>query len=52
MIDKKAQPLTKNTGHLAESANFKVYTFNKIYSGLIGWCFKMPNAPYSKRGKQ
>ncbi len=24
-------------------------TFNKIYSGLIGWCFKMPNAPYLKR---
>jgi len=23
--------------------------FNKIYNSLIGWCFKMPNAPYSKR---
>ena len=24
-------------------------TFNKIKSGLIGWGFEMPNAPYSKR---
>ncbi|MCG8307209.1 MAG: helix-turn-helix domain-containing protein [Cytophagales bacterium] len=34
---------------IAESANFKVSTFNKLCIGLIGKCFKMPNAPYSSR---
>jgi hypothetical protein len=24
-------------------------TFNKHICGLTGWCFKMPNAPYSNR---
>ncbi|MCD4746107.1 MAG: hypothetical protein K8R58_07395, partial [Bacteroidales bacterium] len=37
---------TKNIGHLADSANFMACAFNKIYSGLIGRCFKLPNAPY------
>jgi hypothetical protein len=27
-------------------------TFYKTYSGLTGWCFKMPNAPYSNRYRQ
>lgn len=45
----EAQPLTKNIGHLAESANFKVSTFNKNCSGLIVISFEMPNAPYSNR---
>lgn len=29
--------------HLADSANIKVVTFNKICSGLTGKCFEMPN---------
>ena len=28
---------------------FNMLTFNKMYCGLIGWCFKMPNAPYLNR---
>ncbi len=30
----------------ADSINFKMNTFNKTYSGLIGRSFKMPSAPY------
>jgi hypothetical protein len=43
------QHTTINIGHLADSANLKMSTFNKIYSGLIRWRFEMPNAPYSQR---
>ena len=35
---------TKNIGHLADSTKFEKSTINKIYSGLMGWCFEMPNA--------
>jgi len=45
----KAQHTTINIGHWADSANLKMSTFNKIYSGLIGSSFEMPNAPYSNR---
>jgi hypothetical protein len=31
---------------MAESANFEVNTFNKIYSGLIRKRLEMPHAPY------
>lgn len=47
--EKKHENLTINIGHLADSANFEMSTFNVIYSGLKGWCFKMPNAPNSSR---
>jgi len=40
---------TKNIGHLVESANFKVGTFNNAHSGLIVLSFEMPNAPYLNR---
>ena len=49
MINKKYESTTINIDHLTVSANFKVVTFNKNYSGLIGWSFEMPNALYSKR---
>ncbi len=42
----KAQHTTQNIGHMAESANFEVNTFNKIYSGSIRRCLEMPHAPY------
>jgi len=45
----KGQRTTINIGHLADSANLSMLTFYKIYCGLIGWCFKMPNVPYSDR---
>ena len=41
--------LTINIGHLADSAKFEMSTFNKTYSGLTGYCFEKPNAPYSER---
>jgi len=41
--------ITINIGHLAESGNFEMSTFNEIYSGLKGWSFELPNAPYSSR---
>jgi len=44
-----AQLLTKCINHWADSANFKVVTFNKICSGLTGKCFGMPNASYTNR---
>jgi hypothetical protein len=43
---------TKNIGHLADGASFKVGTFNRNCSGLIGWNYEMPNAPYLKRCPQ
>jgi len=45
----KGQQLTKNIGHLADSANLKACTSNKTFSGLLGWSYEMPNAPYSNR---
>jgi hypothetical protein len=33
--------------HLADSANFKVVTFNKICSGLTGLLSEMPNVSYT-----
>jgi len=45
----KHENLTINIGHLADSAKFEMSTINIIYSGLIGWSFEMPNAPYSSR---
>jgi len=39
----KAQHTTMYIKHLADSANFKVVTFNKICSGLTGLLFEMPN---------
>jgi len=33
--------------HLADSANFKGVTFNKLCSGLTGVCFEMPNVSYT-----
>jgi hypothetical protein len=47
----KHENLTINIGHLADSAKFEMSTINKIYSGLTGWSFEMPNAPYSSRCK-
>ena len=40
---------TKCINHWADSANFKVITFNKKCSGLTVKCFEMPNASYTKR---
>jgi hypothetical protein len=37
------------TKHLADSANFKVVTFNKIYNGLTGLLSEMPNVSYTNR---
>jgi len=38
---------TRYIKHLAESANFKVGTFNKLRNGLIGNRFEMPNVSYT-----
>jgi len=38
---------TRYIKHLAESANFKGSTFNKLYNGLIGNRFEMPNVSYT-----
>jgi hypothetical protein len=43
------QAVTKCINHWADSANFKGVTFKKIYSGLTGKCFEMPNASYTRR---
>jgi hypothetical protein len=48
-MDKEKQGITMYIGHLADSAKFEVSTIIKIYNGLIGWSFEMPNAPYSSR---
>ena len=34
--------------HLAESANFKVGTFNLNYNDLIVWSFEIPNVSYTQ----
>ena len=49
LIEIKHESTTINIGHLVDSAKLEMSTFNKTYSGLIGWCFKMPNVPYSDR---
>jgi len=46
---RKHENLTINIGHLADSDKLKMSTFNEIFSGLTGWNFEMPNAPYSSR---
>jgi hypothetical protein len=43
---------TINIGHLSGSANLKMSTFSKKYSGLIVWSFESPNAPYYHRWQQ
>lgn len=43
----KAQHTTRYIKHLAEGANFKGGTFNKLCSGLIGNRFEMPNVSYT-----
>ena len=37
------QPTTSCIVHLADSANFKGVTSNKLCSGLTGSCFESPN---------
>jgi hypothetical protein len=41
------QQLTKYIKHLADSANFKVVTFNKNRSGLTGLLSELPNVSYT-----
>ena len=43
------QPLTRYIKHLADSANFKVVTFNKLCSGLTGKCHAVGYYSYTKR---
>ncbi len=43
----KAQHTTRYIKHLADSANFKGGTFNKLCNGLIGNRFEMPNVSYT-----
>jgi hypothetical protein len=43
----KHENTTRYIKHLAESANFKVGTFNKHCNGLIGNRFEMPNVSYT-----
>ena len=43
----KAQHLTRYIKHLADSADFKGGTFNKLCNGLIGNRFEMPNVSYT-----
>lgn len=45
----KTQLVTKCIKHWAESAGFKVVTFNQLCSHLTGKCFEMPNASYTNR---
>ncbi|MBN1181287.1 MAG: hypothetical protein JXB49_03300 [Bacteroidales bacterium] len=44
----KGQLVTRYIKHLAESANFKGSTFNKLCNGLIGNRFEMPNVSYTQ----
>jgi hypothetical protein len=43
----KHENTTRYIKHLAESANFKGGTFNKLRNGLIGNRFEMPNVSYT-----
>jgi len=47
LIMNKAQHLTRYIKHLADSAGFKVGTFNKHCNGLTGNHFEMPNVSYT-----
>ena len=40
---------TRYIKHLTKSANFKDVTINKLYIGLIGNRFEMPNISYTIR---
>jgi hypothetical protein len=40
---KNTERTTSCIVHLADSANYKVVTFNKLCTGLTGLCFEMPN---------
>lgn len=44
----KGQLVTWYIKHLADSADFKVGTFNKHRNGLIGNRFEMPNVSYTR----
>ena len=43
LIMNQAQCLTSCIVHLADSANFKGVTSNKLCNGLTGSCFESPN---------
>ncbi len=43
----KALQATRYIKHLAESANIKGGTLNKLCNGLIGNRFEMPNVSYT-----
>jgi len=43
----KAQHTTRYIKHLADSANFKGGTINKLRNGLIGNRVEMPNVSYT-----
>jgi len=43
----KHETLTRYIKHLADSANFKGGTLNKLCNGLIGNRFEMPNVSYT-----
>ena len=43
----KHENTTKYIKHLADSANFKAVTFNKLYNGLTGLFSEMPNVSYT-----
>ena len=47
-----AKHITKCINHWAYSANSKDVTLDKIYSGLTGKSFEMPNASYTNRWQQ
>ncbi len=47
LIMNKAQHTTKYIKHLADSASYKVVTFNKQCSGLTGLLSEMPNVSYT-----
>jgi hypothetical protein len=44
----KHENTTRYIKHLAESANFKGGTFNKLRNGLIGNRFETPNVSYTQ----
>jgi len=44
----KGQLVTRYIKHLADSAYFKRVTFNKLFNGLIGSRFEMPNVSYTQ----
>jgi hypothetical protein len=43
MTNKNGQLVTACIVHLADIADFKGSTFNKLCSGLIAMCFESPN---------